>query len=412
MARDVPLKIVADKGSQLSPEFTAQSLVVRKDLIDSGRFKDYPDLAGLNIGVSGHLNSVELLVDIALQRGGLTLDDAQTVVMAFPDLNAAFANRSLDAAIHLEPGLTAGLSQGLFVAWKNAYDLYPQQQVAVLLYAPAFAADRDLAQRFTTAYLRGVRDYNDAFRQQKDLDAILDILTQYTHDQGQGPLPHDPGLRPESRGLRECGGRGSRPGLVSRARRRARRRQPGSGDRRLLRGRRQSGAWPVPPLAVSAPGHRVTPVTPRSTPLRRHQPRFCRPARSDAVCLRTVQACMAPPRVPSGGPSLFGRWLDGAPRRWDDAAHRRPAYGRPAYGRAAADHRVNRPTRRQRGAGVGRVREVRHALGITATNADEIALALDQLIAMLQDLRRDLPAGDRLADVFNGAASWRRTLSV
>jgi len=180
VARDVPLKIVADKGSQLSPEFTAQSLVVRKDLIDSGRFKDYPDLAGLNIGVSGHQNSVELLVDIALQRGGLTLDDAQTVVMSFPDLNAAFANRSLDAAIHLEPGLSAGLSQGLFVAWKNAYDLYPQQQVAVLLYAPAFAADRDLAQRFTTAYLRGVRDYNDAFRQQKDLDAILDILTQYT----------------------------------------------------------------------------------------------------------------------------------------------------------------------------------------------------------------------------------------
>src|SRR3954454_1559225 len=49
-----------------------------------------------------------------------------------------------------------------------------------------------------------------------------------------------------------------------------------------------------------------------------------------------------PPRVPSGGIALFGRWLDGAPRRWDDAAHRRSAYGRPAYGRAAADHRANR----------------------------------------------------------------------
>ena len=46
IARDVPLKIVADKGSNLSPEFTSQALVIRKDLIDSGRFKDYPDLAG------------------------------------------------------------------------------------------------------------------------------------------------------------------------------------------------------------------------------------------------------------------------------------------------------------------------------------------------------------------------------
>ena len=49
---------------------------------------------------------------------------------------------------------------------------------------------------------------------------------------------------------------------------------------------------------------------------------------------------------------------------------------------------------------------------ITATTADEIGLALDELITMLQDLRRDLPVGDRLADVFNAAASWRRALSV
>src|SRR5437868_3565040 len=47
---------------------------------------------------------------------------------------------------------------------------------------------------------------------------------------------------------------------------------------------------------------------------------------------------------------------------------------------------------------------------ITATNADEIGPALDQLIAVLQDLRRDLPKGDTLADVFTEAADWRRTL--
>jgi len=48
---------------------------------------------------------------------------------------------------------------------------------------------------------------------------------------------------------------------------------------------------------------------------------------------------------------------------------------------------------------------------ITATNADEIGPALDELIATLQELRRDLPSGDRLSDVFNGAAAWRRVLS-
>ncbi len=47
---------------------------------------------------------------------------------------------------------------------------------------------------------------------------------------------------------------------------------------------------------------------------------------------------------------------------------------------------------------------------IAATNADEIGPALDALVAVLQELRRDLTDGDRLADVFADAARWRSTL--
>jgi len=47
---------------------------------------------------------------------------------------------------------------------------------------------------------------------------------------------------------------------------------------------------------------------------------------------------------------------------------------------------------------------------IAATNADEIGAALDALIARLQDLRRDLPEGDTLADVFSDAARWRAAI--
>jgi prephenate dehydrogenase len=47
---------------------------------------------------------------------------------------------------------------------------------------------------------------------------------------------------------------------------------------------------------------------------------------------------------------------------------------------------------------------------IAATNADEIGPALDALIALLQDLRRDLSSGDRLADVFADASRWRASL--
>ena len=47
---------------------------------------------------------------------------------------------------------------------------------------------------------------------------------------------------------------------------------------------------------------------------------------------------------------------------------------------------------------------------IAGTNADEIGTALDALIAVLQELRRDLPEGERLNDVFVEAARWRSTL--
>src|SRR4051812_35618863 len=47
---------------------------------------------------------------------------------------------------------------------------------------------------------------------------------------------------------------------------------------------------------------------------------------------------------------------------------------------------------------------------IAASNADQIGPALDALIAVLQDLRRDLPDGDRLEEVFTDAARWRAAL--
>ena len=47
---------------------------------------------------------------------------------------------------------------------------------------------------------------------------------------------------------------------------------------------------------------------------------------------------------------------------------------------------------------------------IAATNADEIGPALDALIAVLQDLRRDLPDGDQLTEIFSTANRWRDTL--
>jgi prephenate dehydrogenase len=47
---------------------------------------------------------------------------------------------------------------------------------------------------------------------------------------------------------------------------------------------------------------------------------------------------------------------------------------------------------------------------IASTNADQIGPALDALIEVLQALRKDLPEGDRLAEVFTDARRWRERL--
>jgi len=47
---------------------------------------------------------------------------------------------------------------------------------------------------------------------------------------------------------------------------------------------------------------------------------------------------------------------------------------------------------------------------IASTNADELGPALDQFIGVLQELRRDLSDGDRLAEVFDEAQSWREQM--
>ena len=47
---------------------------------------------------------------------------------------------------------------------------------------------------------------------------------------------------------------------------------------------------------------------------------------------------------------------------------------------------------------------------IAATNADELAAALDALIDLLTDLRADLATGERLADVFEDARRWRELI--
>ena len=166
--RGVDLKLVSTKGATgpdpSSPFAGGISFVLGTEVAASGAIRDYADLRGRPIAISTRGSALEVILDKALHRGGLTLDDVDIKTLGYPDMLPALANRHVDAAIELEPFVAQGAGKGVLVPWKNSVEIHPGQQAAAILYGPSILQMGDNAgNRFMVAYVRGLRDYNDAF---------------------------------------------------------------------------------------------------------------------------------------------------------------------------------------------------------------------------------------------------------
>ncbi|MGF9714014.1 ABC transporter substrate-binding protein [Paenibacillus naphthalenovorans] len=180
LSRGFDIQIVADKG-HVGSDSNYVNFLVRKELIDSGQIKTFEDLRGKKVAVVSKTGSNAVHLSAALKKGGLTLNDVELLEMTFPNMGTAFGNGSLDVGIIPEPFVSRYVANGLAVNWKGVHDAIPNAQTGVLFYSSKFAKDNpDVANRFMTAYLKGVRDYNDAFFKQKGYDEVVSILTKHT----------------------------------------------------------------------------------------------------------------------------------------------------------------------------------------------------------------------------------------
>lgn len=177
VGRGLDIRIIADKGTNF-PGKSYYNMVVRKDLADT--IKDYKDLKGKKIGVFsvGTLN--EYTVEKALAKGGLTVKDVELVPMGPPDMNVALANKSIDVGMQIEPLITQAEQKGIALRFKDTTEFLPGGQIAVVLASPKFVGNTAAAERFMVAYLKGLREYNDAFVKGQNTDAIIDILARYS----------------------------------------------------------------------------------------------------------------------------------------------------------------------------------------------------------------------------------------
>lgn len=174
--RGVNLKVVADKGYNL-PGKGYYRLAIRKDLAD--QIKDYKDLKGRKLGVVGDASMDYVFLLRVLDKGGLTEKDADIqIIRAFPDMVTALANKAVDGALIIEPFITQGEDKDVLVAWNEPVDYAPDEQVAVVAFGEKMLKDPALANRFMVAYLKSIRDYNDAFMKGKGLEDVVTLLTQ------------------------------------------------------------------------------------------------------------------------------------------------------------------------------------------------------------------------------------------
>jgi len=174
MSRDIPMKIVADKGINV-PDKGYYRLVVRKDL--AGKLKDFKDLRGLRIAIVGTASLDEISLFRVLDAGHMTTKDIDLqVIRSFPDMLVALANNSIDAAMLIEPFVTQGIIKGIVDPWKDPKDYDPEAQTALLVYGTSMTKRPELANRFMVAYIQSLRDYNDAFFKDKNKKEVIDIL--------------------------------------------------------------------------------------------------------------------------------------------------------------------------------------------------------------------------------------------
>lgn len=180
IARGIPIKIVADRSTSL-PGRANLAIMVRKDLVDSGQVKDFKDFKGKTVAITAQGNTTEMVLVMALDKAGLKETDVNMVTMGFPDMVAAFSTKAIDISISTDPSNGRAVQQGTAVRWKGEDEVYPNHEPSIMLYGTGLYQNKpEAAKRVAVAYIRGIRDYLDAFNKNINKDQIISIMMDAT----------------------------------------------------------------------------------------------------------------------------------------------------------------------------------------------------------------------------------------
>jgi NitT/TauT family transport system substrate-binding protein len=182
VTQGINLRIVGDKQS-VGPGFAATRLVIRSELMTGSKDAAITGLKGKSIAISARAATPFMDLTALFAHHGFGTVDTKIVELAYPNMMPALVSGAVDAAIVLEPFLTQAIQTG---AVKEASDLIEPgtkpgtfRITVPIVYSEKFAQNRAAAQAFMTAYMQGVRRYNDAFVKGIDKDKVIAIVARH-----------------------------------------------------------------------------------------------------------------------------------------------------------------------------------------------------------------------------------------
>jgi NitT/TauT family transport system substrate-binding protein len=174
--RNIDMSIVAGAGNN-TPGHGTISLVIRKDLVDSGRYKDPSDLKGLKLATGITSPSHWFAASLA-ETAHVNEKDVSFVGLGIANAVAAMNNKAIDGGSVNEPFATLLIEKGNGVRVASIDQKFPDLPAGYLIYGPVLTKKNvDAGNRYMVAYLKAMRDYRLAFGPERiatvEITAIL-----------------------------------------------------------------------------------------------------------------------------------------------------------------------------------------------------------------------------------------------
>ena len=176
LEKGLPVTIIADRVS--TP--IGHNLMLRPDLKD--QIKSLKDMKGRIVASNGAGSVSTYEVGKMLETAGLKISDVDVKVFPFTQMALAFTNKAIDAAIVIPPFVSQFLDQGHAVAFAAPDDLVQPSPmtIAVIMVNTDWAAkNQDVLRNYYTAYLRGVREYCNAYHGAPIKEEIIAALIKH-----------------------------------------------------------------------------------------------------------------------------------------------------------------------------------------------------------------------------------------